>query len=96
MEGIPMTEQIKLLRNLVAIRMHEIDETTESGVIIARLDDKAQPEKGQVVAVGPKATECIVGSEVTFHAAYGKQQHKVNGEDLIIIPETDVLAIYEE
>lgn len=91
-----MSESIKLLRNLVAIEMQEIDETTESGIVIARLgEDKEQPQKGYVRAIGSKCTECKEGQLVIFKAGYGAKKHKVNGMDLIIIPETDVVAIYE-
>ena len=97
MEGMNMTnETIKPMRNMVAIEMIEIDETTKSGLVIARLgEDREQPSTGIVYATGPKATECKQGDKVLFKTGYGAKKHKVNGKDLILIPETEVVGVFE-
>lgn len=91
-----MTEKITLLRNLVAIEMIEIDETSKGGIVIARLgEDREQPSTGIVYGVGPKAEECKEGDKVLFKTGYGAKKHKVNGKDLIIIPESEVVGVFE-
>ena len=93
--------RIKPLQDRVVIRpLEEVEQTTAGGIVIPD-SAKEKPQLGEVVAVGPGKTneegEYIpigvkVGDQV-FHSKYGGTNIKVNGEELIILREDDILAI---
>ena len=93
---------IKPLFDNILIKPLEAEEKTASGII---LPDTAQekPQMGQVVAVGPgKATpkgekEPIVvkpGQKVMYKK-WGGNEVKLNGEELMLVEQKDILAIIE-
>ncbi len=65
--------------------------------------DKERPEKGEVIAVGPGKVQengsksemtVKVGDKVMFKK-YSPDEFKLEGEEYLIIPESDVLGIIE-
>ena len=90
------------LHDRVLVRRVEEDTKTPGGIIIP---DTAQekPSQGEVLAVGPgtknedgKVTplDVKVGDRILFGKWSGSEV-KINGEDLLIMKETDVLGIIE-
>jgi chaperonin GroES len=90
------------LHDRVVVRRLEADERTKSGIIIP---DTAQekPSEGEVVAVGPggrdEAGKLIpidvkAGDRVLFGKWSGTEV-KIDGEDLIIMKESDILGVLE-
>jgi chaperonin GroES len=93
---------IKPLFDNVLIRPLEAEAKTASGII---LPDTAQekPQMGEIIAVGPgKVTpkgekEPIVvkiGQKVMYKK-WGGNEVKLNGEELILVEQKDILAIIE-
>jgi chaperonin GroES len=91
---------IKPLGDRVVIRPAQRDEVTASGVI---LPDTAteKPQGGTVLAVGPgrltddgqrTPLDVSAGAEVLY-ATYAGTEVKVDGEDLLIVSEKDILAL---
>ena len=91
---------IKPLADRVVIRPAQREEITASGVI---LPDTAteKPQRGTVLAVGPgkcnddgtrTPLEVGEGAEVLY-AKYAGTEVKVDGEDLLIVRESDILAL---
>src|SRR5689334_23125965 len=88
------------LGDRVVVGVLEEDETTASGIV---LPDTARekPQRGRVVAVGPgqrseQSGELIPmdvaeGDEVVF-SKYGGTEIRMDGEDLLILRQSDVLA----
>ena len=77
----------------------EEEETTSSGIVLPDTA-KEKPQRGRVLAVGPGARndkgevvpmEVAEGDEVLY-SKYGGTEIKVDGEDLLVLRETDVLA----
>ena len=74
------------------------EEVTASGIV---LPDTAQekPQRGKVVAVGPgryvdgtrQPLDVVVGDEVLY-SKYGGTELNVDGEDLLVLIENDILA----
>ena len=65
---------------------------------------KEKPQKGEVLAVGPGARDdegnriamdVSVGDKVLF-AKYGGTEIKMDGDKLLILRESDILAILED
>ncbi len=88
--------KIKPLDDRVLIKPLELEEKTESGIIIPDTV-KEKPIMGTVEAVGndEELQELIkVGDKVLF-AKYGGEDIELNGEDYKIVSRADILGIVE-
>lgn len=91
---------IKPLGDRVVVKRLAKEERTASGIVIPD-SAKEKPAEGEVLAVGPgrlnekgerSPMEVSVGDKVLF-TKYGPSEVKVDGEELLILSESDVLAI---
>jgi chaperonin GroES len=91
------------LHDRVLIRRVEQEEKTSGGIIIPDTA-KEKPMEGEVVAVGGGAIkedgtvrplDVKVGDKVLF-AKWSGNEVKVDGEDLVIMRESDIMGIIEE
>lgn len=94
--------KLKPLGNRVVIEPLEEEEITSGGIVLPETA-KEKPQKGTVTAVGPgerdddgKRIEMDVkeGDTVLF-AKYAGTEIKVEGKKLLILRESDLLAIIE-
>ena len=94
---------LKPLGNRVVIEPLEQEEITAGGIVLPETA-KEKPQKGTVIAVGPgdrddkgKRIEMDVakGDTVLF-AKYAGTEIKLDGKKLLILRETDLLAIIEK
>ena len=90
------------LQDRVLIRRIEQDEKTAGGIIIPDTA-KEKPQEGEVIAVGPGARdesgklvplELKAGDRVLFGKWSGTEV-KIDGEDLLIMKESDVMGVIE-
>ena len=88
------------LHDRVLVRRVEAEEKTAGGIIIPDTA-KEKPQEGEVVAVGPgarddsgkvNALELKAGDRILFGKWSGTEV-KIDGEDLIIMKESDVLGV---
>ena len=88
------------LHDRVVVRRVQSEEKTKGGIIIPDTA-KEKPQEGEIVAVGNGARdengkvvalEVKVGDRVLFGKWSGTEV-KVNGEDLLIMKESDILGI---
>lgn len=96
--------KITPLHDKVVVKADAVAEQTESGLMLAREAQERQQE-GTVVAAGPgvfhattgqfKATQVKPGDRVLF-AKYAGAQFKLNGEEVLMLDESDILAILTE
>ena len=94
------TLNYKPLGDRVIVQPQEAEQTTKSGIV---LPDTAQekPQSGKVIQVGPGRVSDegklipmnIKAGDVVIYAKYGGTEIKVEGEEYLIIRETDVLAV---
>ena len=91
------------LHDRVLVRRIEADEKTAGGIIIPDTA-KEKPSQGEVIAVGPggrdEAGKLIpidikVGDRVLFGKWSGTEV-KIDGEDLLIMKESDILGVIED
>ena len=83
------------LADRVLIEPAAAETKTSSGIIIPDTA-KEKPQKGTVVAVGPGTKENPVTVKVGNKVLYGKYagtEFKFEGEDYLIMKESDILAI---
>ena len=98
-----MSLKMKPLGDRLVVKPLEEDEVTPSGIVLPETA-KEKPQKGEVLAIGPGARDedgkrvamdVSVGDKVLF-AKYGGTEIKVDGDKLLILRESDVLAIIED
>ncbi len=91
------------LHDRVVIRRVEEDEKTAGGIIIPDTA-KEKPSQGEVVAVGPGAhnekgelvaLDVKVGDVVLFGKWSGTEV-KIDGQDLLIMKESDIMGVLEK
>jgi len=92
---------IKPILDRVLIKMEESEETTKSGIILSA-NSKEKPQIADVIEVGPGGE--IDGKEVKMFikkgdkviaSKYAGTEVKYEGEEYIIIKQSDILAIVE-
>ncbi|MBO7202770.1 MAG: co-chaperone GroES [Paludibacteraceae bacterium] len=86
---------IKPLADRVLVRPAQAEEKTASGIIIPD-SAKEKPLKGEVVAVGngTKDEEMVVKvTDVVLYGKYAGTELDVDGEKLLIMRQSDILAI---
>ena len=90
------------LGDRVLVKRVEEEERTKGGIIIPDTA-KEKPQEGEVVAVGPGARdedgeyiqpEVSAGDRILFGKWSGTEV-KVDGEDLLIMKESDILGVVE-
>ncbi len=91
------------LHDRVLVRRIEADEKTAGGIIIPDTA-KEKPQQGEVIATGPGARnekgelvplDVKAGDRVLFGKWSGTEV-KIDGEELLIMKESDILGILEE
>ncbi len=92
---------VKPLADRVVLKMVEMEETTKSGIILAG-SAKEKPQIAEVVAVGPGGVvdgkDVVMEVEVGDHvimSKYSGTEVKIDGEELIIVRQSDILAIVD-
>jgi len=93
---------IRPLHDRVVVRRTEEERTSPGGIVIP--DSAAEkPIRGEVIAVGNgkilesgdlRALDLKVGDQVLF-GKYSGTEVKVDGEDLLVMREDDVMAVVE-
>ena len=90
------------LHDRVVIRRIEGEDKTKGGILIPDTV-KEKPQEGEVIAVGPGARdesgklialEVKAGARVLFGKWSGSEV-KIDGEDLLIMKESDILGVIE-
>ena len=93
--------KLKPLADRVIIKMVEAEETTKSGIILTG-SAKEKPDVAEVLAVGPGGV--VDGKEVemtvkvgdhVITSKYAGTQVKIDGEELTIVRQGDILAVVE-
>ncbi|MFB4373711.1 co-chaperone GroES [Agrobacterium sp. CR_3] len=88
------------LHDRILIRRVESEEKTKGGIIIPDTA-KEKPQEGEVIAVGPgarnesgqiQALDVKAGDRILF-GKWSGTEIKINGEDLLIMKESDVMGI---
>ena len=91
------------LHDRVVVRRIEADEKTKGGIIIPDTA-KEKPSEGEVIAVGPGGRDengklipidLKPGNRVLFGKWSGTEV-KIDGQDLLIMKESDIMGVLEE
>ena len=91
------------LHDRVVVRRIEAEEKTKGGIIIPDTA-KEKPQEGEVIAVGPGSRDesgkllpidLNAGDRVLFGKWSGTEV-RIDGEDLLIMKESDIMGVVEE
>jgi chaperonin GroES len=94
--------KLRPLGDRVVVQPSAREEMTKSGIVIPDTA-KEKPQEGKILAVGPgrilddgkrEPMDLKKGDKVLY-AKYGGTEFKLDGEDLLIVSQKDILAIVE-
>ncbi|MCL2083100.1 MAG: co-chaperone GroES [Oscillospiraceae bacterium] len=94
--------KLKPLADRVVIKMVESEETTKSGIVLPGTA-KEKPQVAEVLSVGPGGN--VDGKEVTMYlkagdrvitSKYSGTEVKLDGQELMVVRQNDVLAVVEK
>ena len=91
--------KINPLDDRVVVKSDEAEETTAGGIVLPDAA-KEKPQRGTVVAVGPgklldsgeRAAICVEVDDKVLFSKYGGMDIEVDGEEVKILRESDILA----
>ena len=95
--------KIRPLHDRVIVRREEEEQKTAGGILLPG-SAQEKPNRGEVVAVGSgrvldngdtRAVDVKVGDVVVFGQYAGNDKIDVDGEELIILSESDIKAVVE-
>lgn len=92
---------IQPLEDKVVIKPQALEEKTSSGIILPDTAEKEKPEQGKVLATGPgkmldsgnRSPMSVKKGDTVLFTKYSPNEIKVEGKELLIIAESDILAI---
>jgi chaperonin GroES len=82
---------IQPLADRLVIEQVQAEEVSASGIILPD-SAKEKPSEGKVLAVGKDVEEVKVG-DVVLYAKYGPTEVKVDGKEVVLAKEEDILGI---
>jgi len=93
--------KLRPLHDRLVVRRAEEETKTAGGIVIPDSANKEKPARGKVIAVGTgkaldngtvRAIDLKVGDEILF-GKYAGTEVKVDGEELVVMREDDVMAV---
>ena len=97
------SSKLRPLGDRVVIKPTPREEMTKSGIVLPDTA-KEKPQEGEILAVGPGKTlddgssetmDVSVGQKVLY-AKYAGTEFKVEGDELLIVSQKDILAVVED
>jgi len=98
-----VSNNLRPLGDRVVVKPSAREEMTKSGIVLPDTA-KEKPQEGTILAVGPgrvlddgkrEAMDVKVGQKVLY-GKYAGTEFKVEGEELLIVSQKDILAIVED
>ena len=97
-----MSISLKPLGSRVVVEPVESEEVTAGGIVLPETA-KEKPQKGKILSIGPgdrdeegkRITMDVSPGDVVLYAKYAGTEIKVEGKKLLILKESDLLAIVE-
>ena len=91
--------KIRPLDDRVVVKPEEAEETTAGGIVLPD-SAKEEPQRGTVVAVGPgklldngsRGTLSVAVGDIVIYGKYGGSDIEVDGDEVKILYERDILA----
>jgi chaperonin GroES len=96
----PTKTKVQPLADRIIVRANEGESMTLSGIVLPDTA-KEKPQEGTILAVGPgrlnekgvRVKPEVKTGDTVLYAKYAGTEVKIDGEELLILKESDVLAI---
>ena len=94
-----MAVKLQPLGDRIVVKPIEREEVTKGGIVLPDTA-KEKPQEGKVLAAGPgrlsedgkRITMDVKVGDVVLYVKYGGTEVKIDGEELMILRESDILA----
>ena len=94
-----MAVKLEPMGDRLVVKPMQSEEKTKSGIYLPDTA-KEKPQEGKVIAVGPgrmtdegkRITPDVEVGDIVIYTKYGGSEIKIDGEELIIMRESDILA----
>jgi chaperonin GroES len=94
-----MAVNLQPLADRVLVKPMETEEVTKGGIVLPDTV-KEKPQEGKILAAGPgrlsedgkRIAMEVKAGDIIIYAKYGGTEVKVDGEELVILRESDILA----
>ena len=94
---------VKPLDDRVLVKQSEAEEKTAGGIVLPDTA-KERPQRGKVIATGPgklmdsgeRAAMTVKKGDEVFYGKYAGTEIKIDGDEYVILKETDILAVVEK
>jgi chaperonin GroES len=98
-----MALKLKPLGDRLVVKPLEGEDVTPSGLVLPETA-KEKPQKGEVLSVGPGARDDdgkriamdVKAKDKVLFAKYAGTEFKIDGEKVLILRESDILAILDD
>ncbi len=98
----PITKKLRPLGDRVVVQPSAREEMTKTGIVIPDTA-KEKPQEGTIIAAGPgrilddgkREPMDVKAGDKVLYAKYAGTEFKIEGEDLLIVSQKDILAIVE-
>ncbi len=95
--------QLRPLGDRVIVKAVAKEEISKGGILLPDTVEKGRPEEGEIVSMGPGRLaengtrvpmSVKVGDRIVFKK-YSPDEVKVDGEEFLVIAESDIMAVIE-
>ena len=94
--------KLRPLGDKVVVKRVEAEERTSGGIVLPDTA-KEKPQRGKVIAVGQgklldngqRSTPSVKAGDAVLFTSYAGTEVKVSGEELLVMDESDIMAILE-
>lgn len=91
--------KLRPLDDRVVVKPQDAEETTAGGIVLPD-SAKEKPQRGEVIAVGPgklldngnRGTLSVAVGDIVIYGKYGGSDIEVDGQEVKILRESDILA----
>lgn len=96
--------KLKPISDHLIVKANKGDAVTASGIVLPDTVDKEKPEQGEVMAVGDgrvldngnKLPMSVKVGDMVLFKKYSPDEIKVDGEEYLVLSESEVLAVVEK
>ncbi len=94
--------KLRPLGDRVVVKPSEREEMTKSGIVLPDTA-KEKPQEGTIIAAGPgkilddgkRETMDVKTGDKVLYAKYAGTEFKIDGDELLIVKQSDILAVVE-
>ena len=96
-----MLKKIRPMDDRILVEPMEEEKSTSFGLVLPESSSKERPQKGKVVAMGPgklsedgkRVAMTVKPGDVVLYSKYGPTEVKLEGQEILFLQESDVLAV---